>query len=94
MINRLAFHLPSSKRRRALARIGLGSPLQLLAGAARRVREQADREDCERLIHHFAALEHGQPDAALELMWRQPAREPAHDLLERLWKLPARQPRR
>lgn len=61
------------------------SLLRLLGSPTRRVREQADNEDRARLIAHFAALEHAQRDAALELMWRQllPLRLVSHS--ERSW---------
>ena len=97
MINRSPFDEPSSRRRRShVVPTGPRRLLRLLASAARRVREQAANEDRARLIAHFAAVEHAQPDAALELMWRRPARHPliarVDDPLERLWNLPARGP--
>ena len=98
MINRSPSYEPASGRRRSHAvPIRPRALIRLLASAARRVREQAANEDRARLIAHFAAVEHARPDAALELMWRRPARTPliarVDDPLERLRNLPARGPR-
>jgi hypothetical protein len=99
MINRSPFGAASSQRARThTATIRPRSLLRLLARATRRVREQAANQDRARLIAHFAALEHSQAHAGLELMCREPARDPLitrpDDPLERLWKLPAGQPPR
>ena len=99
MIYRSPFAAPSSQRGcTQTATIRPRSLLRALASATRRVREPAANEDRARLIAHFAALEHAQHDPALELMWRQPARDPLitrpDDPLELLWNLPARRPRR
>jgi hypothetical protein len=64
--------------------------------AARRVREQVEKEDRERVIAHFVALDAGRSDATHRLMWRPSVRHTnrtgADDPLEQLWKLPAREP--
>ena len=68
--------------------------LRVPVSAARRVREQVEKEDRARLIAHFAALDSGPRDH--QLMWRPPVRHAnataAEDPLEQLWRLPARQP--
>lgn len=70
--------------------------LRLPVSAARRVRDQVEKEDRARLIAHFAALDSGTRDMSQHLMWRPPLRHPngaaAEDPLEQLWRLPARQP--
>ena len=74
----------------------LRAVLKFPMSAARRVREQIEKEDRARLIAHFAALDSGPSDVAHNLMWRAPVWHPigaaAEDPLEQLWRLPARQP--
>jgi hypothetical protein len=75
---------------------GLRSLLRLPVIAARRIREQADKEEHAWLIARFALLEHSQPRAIHGLMWMRPARRAPQagqdDPLELLWNLPARRP--
>ena len=70
--------------------------LRFPLSAARRVREQVEKEDRARLIAYFAALDSGPSDVSDQLMWRPSVRHPngtaAEDPLEQLWRLPARQP--
>ena len=74
----------------------LRAVLKFPMSAARRVREQVETEDRDRLIAHFAALDAGQSDVSHQLMWRPPVWHPsgaaAEDPLEQLWRLPAWQP--
>jgi hypothetical protein len=83
-----------SFERRSTARAGLRRLFGLPRSAARRIREQADKEELERLIAHLAALDGIEQAPTLGLMTRHPARNafrPASpDALERLWALPAR----
>ena len=71
----------------------LRSVLRFPMSAARRVREQVEKEDRARLIAHFAALESRPSDVSHQLMWRPPVWHPngvaAEDPLEKLWRLPA-----
>lgn len=70
--------------------------LRFPVSAARRVREEVEKEDRDRVIAHFVALEAGRSDASHRLMWRPSVRHTngtgAEDPLEQLWRLPAREP--
>ena len=91
-------HYPEHRRPSVGFPIGrkLRSLLRLPAIAARRIREQAQREEFARLDARLARLEPARPHSSHELTSRQPQHHPPRthpdDPLELLWKLAARQP--
>jgi hypothetical protein len=75
------------------AQAALRRILLLTKGVVRRIREQADEEERERLVAGLAALDGINRRPALGLMSMRPERGvpkgAGEDPLERLWKLPA-----